>query len=122
MDICVCVYELTASFPRDEVYGLRQQLRRAAVSVPSNIAEGHTRGHLKEYLNFINIARSSLAEVRTQLLLAGRFGYLTEAQLVAARDEVLALAKQLTALRNALEKRNPHHPSPMTHHQNGDAR
>lgn len=122
MNLCELVYEFTAQFPRHETYGLCQQLRRAAVSVPSNIAEGHTRGHLKEYLNFVSIARRSLAEVRTQLLLAGRPKYLTDAQLFAVQDEVLALARQLTALRNALEKRKPHHPFPITQHQNGDAR
>jgi four helix bundle protein len=117
MDLCEQIYAPTASFPRHEAYGLCQQRRRAVVSVPSNIAEGHTRGHLKEYLNFISIARGSLGEVRTQLLLAGRFEYLTEAQLLTVQAEVLALARQLTALRNALERRKSHHPSPVTQHR-----
>lgn len=120
MNVCELVYSLTASFPRHEMYGLGQQLRRAAVSVPCNIAEGHTRGHLKEYLQFVRIARGSLAEVRTQLLLATRLNYLTEAELHGIHQEVLSLARQLTSLRNALERRKSHHPFPITHHQEGD--
>ncbi|HLD08620.1 MAG TPA: four helix bundle protein [Methylophilaceae bacterium] len=64
------VYELTAGFPVEERYGLAQQMRRAAVSIPSNIAEGAGRNGAKEYLQFIGIARGSLAELETQLQLA----------------------------------------------------
>ena len=70
MDLAKAVYDLTAKFPGEERYGLSQQMRRAAVSIPSNIAEGSGRNHVKEYLQFIGIARGSLAELETQLKLA----------------------------------------------------
>ena len=69
------IYSLTRSFPRDEVYGLSQQLRRAAVSVPSNIAEGYGRGTRKDYYRFLQVARGSLYEIQTQLVLAKDLGY-----------------------------------------------
>src|SRR5690349_11368468 len=77
MDIVDAVYRATNVFPQSELYGLSGQIRRAAVSVPSNIAEGHTRASTKEYLNHISMAQASLAEVETQLEIATRLGYLT---------------------------------------------
>ena len=70
MDLVEQVYELTRDFPKQETYGLTSQIRRAAVSVPSNIAEGHTREHLKEYLHHLSMAQASLAELETQLEIA----------------------------------------------------
>jgi four helix bundle protein len=69
------VYKLTACFPRDETYGIRAQMRRAAVSVPSNISEGAGRSSPRELTNFLNIALGSLAELETQLLISERLGY-----------------------------------------------
>ena len=71
MQLAKAVYQLTAGFPTEERYGLAQQMRRAAVSIPSNIAKGAGRNGAKEYLHFIGIARGSLAELETQLQLAG---------------------------------------------------
>ncbi|OKH28151.1 four helix bundle protein [Chroogloeocystis siderophila] len=71
------VYLLTQSFPRQETYGLTNQLQKAAISIPSNIAEGHTRDSTKEFLHFLSIALGSLAELKTQLLLAQKFKYLS---------------------------------------------
>ncbi|PIQ13822.1 MAG: hypothetical protein COW70_02590, partial [Hydrogenophilales bacterium CG18_big_fil_WC_8_21_14_2_50_58_12] len=67
MQLVKAVYELTGEFPAEERYGLSQQMRRAAVSIPSNLAEGAGRNGAKEYLHFIGIARGSLAELDTQL-------------------------------------------------------
>src|SRR6266478_3994026 len=75
MDLVEAVYRLSEAFPKTEIYGLTAQVRRAAVSVPSNIAEGHTRASTKEYLNHLSIAQASLAEIETQLEIAQRLNY-----------------------------------------------
>ena len=75
MQLTVSVYELTREFPRDELYGLTSQARRAAVSLPSNIAEGHGRLNRREFRQFLGIARASNCELQTQLELARRLGY-----------------------------------------------
>ena len=69
------IYEVTATFPREEMFGLTSQLRRAAVSLPSNLAEGAGRASKKEFVQFVHIARGSLNEMETQLLLAQELGY-----------------------------------------------
>lgn len=74
--VCEDIYTITKSFPKEEVYGLTSQIRRAAVSLPSNIAEGSKRGK-KEFVQFLKIAHGSGAEVETQLLLAYRMGYIS---------------------------------------------
>ena len=72
------VYKVTAGFPKEEVYGLTNQIRRSAVSIPSNIAEGSGRAGSREFLQFLSIARGSSAELETQLLLATEIGYLPQ--------------------------------------------
>jgi four helix bundle protein len=78
VDLAVALYEVTARFPKEEAFGLTVQLRRAGVSVPSNIAEGHSRKSTAEFLRHISIALGSLSEIETQLVIAGRLGYLKE--------------------------------------------
>jgi four helix bundle protein len=94
------VYRLSKAFPREERFGLTSQVRRAALSVPSNIAEGHARQG-KEFAHFLSIARGSLAEVETQLLFAVEIGYLSPDQLPAA----LALADEIKRMAAVLKRR-----------------
>ena len=105
MDLLVGVYRLTAVFPRLEAYGLTSQTQRAAISIPSNIAEGHTREHRKEYLQHISVAQASLAELETCLEIARRLGYYSVEQLSPLFEQVASLGRQLYSLRNALMKR-----------------
>src|SRR3990170_1291659 len=105
MDLVVMVYELSDKFPSKEVYGLTSQIRRAAVSVPSNIAEGHTRESTKEYLHHLSIAQASLAEVETQMEIAFRLKYCTQDELDKIVTHSTSLGKQLYSLRNALQSR-----------------
>ena len=104
VDLVTEIYRETQSFPPQEIYGLTNQLRRAAVSVPSNIAEGHAREHTREFLNFISIAQGSLAEMQTQIEIAKRLKYLSEEKTDRLLDQTVSLSKQLYSLRNALTK------------------
>ncbi len=92
------VYEVTKSFPLDERYGLTSQLRRAAVSVPSNIAEGQARYSQKDFRRFLSQARGSLVEVETQLLIARNLGYLHEDK----GRQLLMLSAELGRIINGL--------------------
>lgn len=104
IDLVQKIYLLTQKFPREEIYGLTSQIRRAVVSVPSNIAEGHTRNHLKEYLHHLSISQGSLAELETQMEIASRLKYISSGQLEEVLEEVNSLGKQLYALRNSLRR------------------
>ena len=91
MDLVVEIYRLVESLPREEIYALSDQMRRAAVSVPSNIAEGQARNSSKEFAQFLSIAKGSVSELETQLSICTRLEYLTETQIskaVALSDEV----------------------------------
>lgn len=79
------VYLCTRDFPKEELYGLTGQIRRAAVSIPSNLAEGASRASSKEFLQFLHIARGSSSELETQLLLAEKIGYLSVRQKLTAQ-------------------------------------
>ena len=105
MELVIGVYELTRNLPKSEVYGLSSQLQRAAVSVPANIAEGHTRHNLREYLQFLSIARASLAEVETYLELIPRLGYASSEQTHPVLDLAASISRQLIALRDSLSTR-----------------
>jgi four helix bundle protein len=96
------VYQLTEKFPRTETYALCDQLRRAAISVPSNIAEGQARKSSGDFNRFLHMALGSLAEVDTQLVLARELGYLADGDCGAIEDRILELRKKLYALINSL--------------------
>lgn len=92
------IYRLTQGFPKEELFGLTSQLRRAAVSVPSNIAEGAARAGDREFAQFLNLARGSLSELETQLLIAGDLGY------IKADDPIFAAVDRVSRLITGLYK------------------
>ena len=98
-------YGITSAFPGKETYGLSQQIQRAAVSVPSNIAEGHARDSSKEYLHHLSIATGSLAELETQLELAARLRYLQQSRLKVILQNAAVAGKMLRALQRAMKNK-----------------
>lgn len=100
------VYSLTDTFPKTEQFGLTSQLRRSAISVPSNIAEGYGRGSTNDYLRFLKVARGSLFEMDTQILLARHRGYGTEEALQEIEGQVQDCSKMLAGLIRTLEDRS----------------
>lgn len=104
MNLVEKTYSITRKFPKEETYELTSQVRRAADSIPSNIAEGHTREHLKEYLHHLSMAQASLAELETQLEIGLRLKYILPNELRELLSEASSLGKQLYSLRNALAK------------------
>ncbi len=103
-DLTVAVYEQTRGFPREEIYGLTNQLRRAAYSVPGNIAEGSARQSQKDYLHFLYIARGSLTEVQYFIHLARRIAYLSDKQNQVLSEQVKATFARLHGLIKAVER------------------
>ena len=103
MALVKIVYEITRSFPNDERFGLVAQMRRAAVSIPSNIAEGQARHSTREFVLFISHAEGSVAELSTQLLLCVELGFCTDEQIKEAAELTKELRRMLNALRRKLE-------------------
>src|SRR5918911_4332848 len=102
VDLVEQIYRLTKTFPKEETFGLSSQMRRAAVSIPSNIAEGHAREHIKEYLHHLSMAQASIAELETQFEIATRLSYISREQFNQAFDFTQSLGRQLRSLRKSL--------------------
>ena len=98
MDLVEEIYVLTKLLPKEEVFGLSNQLRRAAVSIPSNIAEGDTRSSQKEYARFLSVARASEAEIETQLEICVRIGYFNEEQTSKSLALCIEVGKMLYSM------------------------
>jgi four helix bundle protein len=98
-------YRLTRSFPKDELFGMTSQIRRAAASIPANIAEGQGRQSTKEFLNFLSISRGSLKELETHLILSQRVGLLPQDQLDPLLTLTDEISRMLSGLRKSLEQR-----------------
>ena len=105
MDLAEECYKATKRFPKEEMFGMTSQIRRAAASIPANIAEGQGRQSTKEFLNFLSIARGSLMEVQTHLLLAQRVGLLSAADLDPLLSLCERISQMISRLRQALEKK-----------------
>jgi four helix bundle protein len=106
MDIAVSTYELTRRYPRDELFGLTSQSRRAAASVAANIAEGYGRATKQAYLNFLRIARGSLKELETHLALAERVGLASSEPTKALLDQTDELGRMLHGLISKVQSRS----------------
>ena len=102
MDLVETVYGLTRTFPPEERFGLVSQAARAVVSVPTNIAEGHARGTRRDYAHFVSIARGSLMELETLIMISARLRYITPEHATETLATVTELGRMLTALRKKL--------------------
>jgi four helix bundle protein len=108
IDFVVDTYKLTGRFPRTELYGLTAQLQRAAVSIPSNVAEGAGRIHTHEFIHHAGIARGSLFEAETQIIVARRLGYVSEEDIRPLLHAVAEVGRLLYGLIVSLERKlNP---------------
>ena len=105
IDFVTELYKETSNFPKEEQYGLVSQMRRAAVSIPSNIAEGAARNSDKELARFLFIARASASELETQLLISENLGYLVEVSPNKLKENLLELSKMLTTLIHKINQR-----------------
>ena len=103
MDLAVTIYQKVRVLPKEELFGLSDQMRRAVVSIPSNIAEGQQRNSLKEYIHFLYLAKGSLAELETQLLLCERLGYISIDQTEPVKKECTEIGKMLNVLIKRLQ-------------------
>ena len=101
MDLAILLYRAAEAFPSAERFALTQQITRAAASVPANIAEGNARGTTKDYANFLSIARGSLAETETLMMLAVRLGYLVSDR----SDAILALGSEIDRMLVTIRKK-----------------
>ncbi|MDR0794855.1 MAG: four helix bundle protein [Tannerella sp.] len=103
MDLTAVIYKLVKKLPKEELFALSDQMRRSAVSIPSNIAEGWDRNTDKEFVRFLTISRGSKAELETQLLICVKVGYLNETDILEAMDLSTEVGKMLNSLINKLK-------------------
>lgn len=106
VDFVVRIYKMTESFPRDEKFGLTSQIRRAAVSVPANIAEGAARQSSKEFCYFLSNAQGSVSELATEILIARRLGYVNEESYRMDDDELTSIGRMILGLTRSVKRRS----------------
>ena len=102
VDLAVKIYKSTKDFPREEIYGLTSQIRRSAVSIPSNIAEGAGRNSKKDFNNFLGISNGSSCELETQLIIANRIDFLSDANLESLQKDIIEIQKMNWSLQKSL--------------------
>ena len=105
MQLVTEIYRLTSSFPRTESYGLTSQMRRASISIPSNLAEGQARYHPRDFLRFIGHARGSLVELETQIMISAELGYCSREASVALLNQTAHVGALMNNLYSAVERR-----------------
>ena len=106
MDLTIEIYSLVKYLPREETYALSDQMRRAVISIPSNIAEGQGRYSDKEYVRFLSVARGSLWELLTQIEICERLNYFGEAQTQNSKSLITEISKMLNALSNSISPKS----------------
>ena len=111
MDLVVESYKVVSLLPKNEVYSLATQIQRAAVSIPANIAEGHGRDHLGDYLRHLSVANGSLMELETHFLIANKLSYVSEVQLESALERTRELGRMLAGLIRKLKARRENEAS-----------
>lgn len=104
--LCLYIYKVTKGFPKDEIYGLTSQIRRSAVSIPSDIAEGYGRKTTIENVRFLYIAYGSVCELETQTMISGDLGYVEKKRLQELRGEIGSVERMLKALIKSLESKH----------------
>jgi len=102
IDFVVFIYKVTATFPKEEIYGLTSQMRRSAVSISSNIAEGSARNHDNEFRQFLYMALGSSSELDTQLIIARKLDYLNEPDFIQLSGELNTIARMLQGLKKSV--------------------
>jgi four helix bundle protein len=105
MDLVEMIYCTTKAFPREEIYGLTSQLRRAAVSIPSNIAEGNGRNSTRDYIHFLGMAYGSVKEAETQILIAERLRYIDCDRSGRLVQMTIKVARLISGLTNSLNRK-----------------
>jgi four helix bundle protein len=103
IELATEIYKITRNFPKSEIYGMCSQLQRAAVSVPSNIAEGSTRQYKKEFINFLYVSRGSLSELLTQLKISLNINYINEDQYNNLSEKIYVLTRRINKLIDTLK-------------------
>ncbi len=106
IELVTDIYTLTKEFPKEELFGLTSQLRRAAISIPSNIAEGSARNHNKEFIQFLYIAQGSCAEIETQLIIAKNLNLISENTLKLLTERIADIRNMLVGLIKSLKAAN----------------
>jgi four helix bundle protein len=114
MDLLLDCYRLSDLLPSHELYGLRSQIRRAAVSIPANIAEGHGRDHLGDYLRHLSMANGSLKELETRLLITTRLAYLRHENVEGVLSTAAEIGRMLSGLSQKLRARKLERPCNLT--------
>ena len=103
--LCLGIYKLTKAFPKDEQYNLTSQIRRSAVSIPSNIAEGYGRRTTPDYIRSLYISYGSTCELETQIMLSGDLGYISEEGITKLQEDIREVERMLKALIKSLESK-----------------
>jgi four helix bundle protein len=106
VDFVVRIYDCTRTFPAEEKFGLTSQIRRAAVSIPANIAEGAARQYSKEFLQFLSIAQGSASELETELLIAQKLGFIEKQSYEQLYNELNTIARKIVGLSNHVRNRD----------------